>query len=160
MKKTKNQKNKRNRKTRQALLWVFGALAILIVVAVLIVVLNWQEPISDDYFVSDDTKIVLSMDDEMASFETGDYEPGITRIVYYHDGEKITNVKIFYEYENEDLAREAYNNISVDYFATSKRLNGKYIVMQAKTETFDGLTVEEMEDQVESMRAAGALLAE
>jgi len=147
----------RVRPARQTLIWMVAAFAGLLVIVGLILFFSRQEPIPDDYFVTDDKKIVLSLDKEIASFENGEFEPEFTRIVYYRDGDKISNVKVYYEYETEEEAREAYDKISIEEFATAKRLNGRYIVLQARGDTFEGLTVDEVQRQVESFRAAGAL---
>lgn len=139
---------------------VFGVLTFvaLVIVVVAIVKLNGRaEEIPE--FKTDETKIVMTMNAEMATFEESEYEPKLTHIVYFHDGEKITNVKVYYEYETEDEAREALDKITMDYYS-GKKLEGKYIVLQAKRDEYDGLTVEYMEEQYDYSKAAGIIINE
>ncbi len=160
--KKKVQKNKEKRVQKvdkKAIFWGILAALALAVVIVFIVVLNQEEPIDEGYFKTDETKIVMTMDDEMASFEDSEYEPGITHVVYLHDGNKITGVKVYYEYETDEEAGVAYDNLAMDYFV-SKRRNGRYIVLQARGDEYEGLTVEQIERQFENMKAAGALIVE
>ncbi|MDO4612357.1 MAG: hypothetical protein Q4B29_02785 [Candidatus Saccharibacteria bacterium] len=141
----------------KSIIWGLGAILLLVVVIVLIIFLNQPEKISDDYFVTDDTKIVMSFGEESMLIEDNEYEPGTTRWVYLHDGEKITDMKLYYEYENEAEAREAFDKVRND-FSTSKKLNGKYIVFDVKEETYEGATIENITKQAEDMQAAGLLL--
>ena len=145
-------------------MWLGGVAVVLLIIAVVvgIVLGNRQEPIADDYFMSDETKLVQSMPANVAAFEENEeYSPMVTHIVYYHgDGPEVTGVKVYFEYENEDRAQTANANITMDKksWSTGKRLNGKYIVFGVKGEQYDGLTVAQVSDNIASMEAAGGLL--
>ncbi|MDO4611838.1 MAG: hypothetical protein Q4B34_03190, partial [Candidatus Saccharibacteria bacterium] len=72
----------------------------------------------------------------------------------------ITSVKVYYEYVDEAWAAEAFDKVIVDDFATSKVLQGKYIVMDAKPEKFEGATVEDIRKTANDLEAAGATVEE
>lgn len=154
----KEQKKTRQKFDRKSLgLGILAFLALLVVIVTIIVLNNQEEVIPE--FKTNDMQIVMTMDEDMASYEESDFEPEITHIVYLHDGDKITNVKAYYEYRTEEEAKEAFNKLSMDYYS-GKKLAGKYIVLQAKKDKFSGLTVEEVEKQYSLMKAAGALVEE
>lgn len=148
----------KNRKRGVSIFWAVGAILALAVVIALIVVLNQPEKISQDFFVTDDTKVVMSIDGELSAMEEGEYEPEVTRWVYFHNGEKVTNVKVYYEYEDEEDAAEAFDNITMSEFVAGKVLNGKYIVLQMKDDELGDISLEDIREQVEAMEAAGVLV--
>lgn len=151
-------KRKRAKVDKQKIFWVCAAIVALVCVIVAIVNINQVEPIDDDYFTDSDTKIVATMDADTAGYDDTDWEPPITRIVYYVDGEgKIENMRIFYEYEDEETAREAIKNVDGSRFAVGKKLNGRYIIFQAKDSQYKGLTADELKRNLESMRDAEAI---
>ena len=144
--------------------WLGGIAVVLLIVVVIvgIVLGNRQEPITDGYFVSDETKLVQSMPASVAAFEENEeYSPSITHIVYYYGGgSEVTGMRVYFEYENEEQAVEANANISMEKknWSTGRRLNGKYIVFGVKGEQYSGLTVAEVRANIESMGAAGGLI--
>ena len=132
-------------------------MVVVAVVAIIIgAILGRQPEISDDYFVSDDTKLVLSLGSAVADFET-DYEPPMTHLVYDYSGDNITGMRIYFAYDNDDDAKEAFSHITVadKDWAITKRLSGKYIVFEVVKSKYDGLTTTEMRQNIESMQAAG-----
>ncbi len=154
---------KRENKTKErikAITLGIGAILVLVVTIVLIVIFNQPQEITGDYFTTDDTKIVIAMPEEITALESSEYEPEITRFVYFHDGTNITSVKVYYEYVDEARAAEAFDKVIVDDFATSKMLQGKYIVMDAKPERFEDATVEDIRKTANDLEAAGATVEE
>lgn len=161
--------NKKNEKKciKNKKWWFLGLVvtALLIVcLAIVLALVNVKneelEEIDDSYFVSSDSKMVLSMDDSMVQYETSEYEPGITRIVYYIDGDKVNNVKFFFEYISDEQAAEAYENISLDdkAWATSAKLNGKYIVIDTKESWYDDLTAKQVWNNIRSLHLVDAVV--
>lgn len=136
------------------------AVVVVTVVAIVIGVIVSQEPaLDDDYFVSDETKLVMSLNRDVAAFEEGTYEPEVTHLVYYYTGDEVTGMRIYFEYFTEAEAEVAFNNISMKdkNFATTKRRNGRYVVFDAVRARYEGMTVEQVEKNISSMRAAGGL---
>ncbi|MBQ2695213.1 hypothetical protein IJG04_01055 [Candidatus Saccharibacteria bacterium] len=151
---------KKNKLDKKALIISIVVAVIVLVVAVVLALVNMAPKIEDGYFVSDDSKLVVSMDKKMASFVEGEYEPDYTRIVYYYNGNNITGAKIFFEYEDEESAKLANENISVGEldWAIDKTLNGKYIVLQVKSSEYNGMTTEEVRSNIRQMEKAGVAL--
>lgn len=131
-------------------------LAVTIMVAVGVTI-GSPEQYNDDYFVTDGTKLVLSMDKEVASYEEGEYEPEYTHLVYYYLGNSIKSVRIFYEYDYAALAEEANQHIALTdkEWAISKKQSGKYIVFELAPTEFEGLTTNNVKEDILSMKAAG-----
>ena len=134
--------------------WMGFAFLALVVVVIAIVQVNQLEPIDSSYFVSDDSKIVASMDAEMAAFENSEWEAPMTYVVYYvgADG-KIENVRVFYEYNTEAEAREAMRYVGLGDFATQKKLNGRYIILQAKASQYEGTTADEIRENIRGLES-------
>ena len=159
----KNTKKKKGQK-KNLIIIIVAAIVVVILAVVAIVVMNSKlnvpEEINDDYFVSDNNKIVLSLDDKMASFLDGEFEPDITHVVYYCSGDRINNVKVFFVYDDEEEASAAYEGMGDDYekWASSKELNGKYIIFQDNQGSYEKLSAEEIRDDIEGMKAVNSAL--
>ncbi|MBQ6375421.1 hypothetical protein IJJ37_00590 [Candidatus Saccharibacteria bacterium] len=156
-------KSVRVRERGKMLVGIATIVVMLIVVVVILAVVSRQEPISEGYFRSDDTKLVLSLTPEVSAFELNEeYEPEVTRIVYFYDGNKVTGAKIYFEYADEEAARKAYDNTSMEgkTWATSRRLNGRYIVYSVKAEQYKDLTAEQVRENIAGMKAAGGVVEE
>lgn len=139
---------------------VVAVAAVVLLVAILVPTLIGKQPVDETLFDGGDNRLVVSMNSEMASFEDGEYEPEITRIVYYHDGNNVNKMEIYFEYATEDEAKAANDEITLDGkdWATGKRLNGRFIIFDVAAGQYQGLTVAQMQETIENMRAAGTLL--
>ena len=138
---------------------IFGILAAIIVILVVVIVaINLNPKIESSYFHTTDGKIVLTMEDEMFAPDESEWEAPIVHVVYYYGGEKVSGVKIFYEYENEATAKEAYENLEISEFAEGKSLNGRFIVMVARKEFYEDVLVSELKENVEVLEQSGALI--
>ena len=155
----------RSRRVRQRQNRIIGAVVIVAAILLAVVIalsLSGDRPVDESVFNGGDNRLVVSMSAEVASFEDGKYEPEVTRIVYYHNGKDITKMEIYFEYETEAVAKEANENISLEGkdWATEKKLSGRYIVFNVASGQYKGLSVEQMKETIENMRAAGTLLEE
>ena len=137
-KKTEREAGRRKFDFKSLVLGLLAFVALVVVIVAIVLLNNQPEEIPD--FKTNDTQIVMTMNAEMASYESSEYEPEITHIVYFHDGEKVTNVKA--------------PELSMDYFS-GKRVAGRYVVLQVERDKFAGLTVAEIEKQYSLMKAAG-----
>lgn len=135
------------------------AVAAVIAVVALVAGFSWREKYSTDYFVSDETKLVMGMDNEIASFEESEFEPAVTYVVYYYNGDTVRGMKVFFAYGSEAEAKEANKNIAMDgkEWAMNKNLSGKYIVFDVKKDQYEDLDVSLIRKMIESMREAGTL---
>ena len=134
-------------------------LVVIALVVTLIIILTRKEDYNEDYFVSDDYKLVVAMDKSIASYEKGDLEPDITYILYYYSGDDVNSVKVFFAYDSEEEAKEMDEKISLESkeWATSKKASGKYLVFDMAQDQFEGTTVSHIRDLIEDMKTAGTM---
>ena len=158
----KKQKQVRKQDGTRVVAIMIVALVFVVLLVSLIVGMGAMknEQYSDDYFVSDGSKLVLSLDKATTSFIDEDSELDVTHIVYYYSGGNIREVKIFFAYNDGDEAKTADEKIDEDYkeWAVSKEVNGKYLIFEVDQETLEGVTTEEIRDNIENMKAAGLAL--
>ena len=140
--------------------WILVGLAAVafVIVSVAIIVLNQVEKFDSSYFHDGDGKIVLTMNKYYAELDSSEYESDITHVVYYHDGNKVTNARAFYEYKDEAEAKEAFDNLSLGEFAEGKKLSGRFVVFSVKKQQYEDLTVEELKHNIELLKQIHALI--
>lgn len=160
MGKEKDKERASTRKKFDFKTWIFvGFLAVaLVFVIVAIVNFTHREKYDSSYFHDTDGKIVLTMGKDAAALEDSVYEPNITHIVYYYEGNNVTGVKAFYEYATEKEAEKAYEHLGLSDFADSKNLRGRFVVFQVKRAMYEGLSVETLRADIETMKAIDALI--
>ena len=154
---------RRQAKRRQKMIiGVVIAVAVVLLAVVIALTLSSKGEVNSSIFEPADDRLVISMGADVASFENGEYEPKVTRIIYYHNGKEITKAEIYFEYETEDEAKKANENIALagKDWATGKSLRGRFIVFDVASEQYNGLSVGQMKQTIEDMRAAGTLLEE
>ncbi len=125
----------------------------LVVIAVIIVAVVLLKPqkIDDNYFVSDENKDVITL--EVSEADSATTNLIRTHIVYTYADDKITSLKTYYEYENGDLANQAFENTkTINQNAESVDLNDKFIVVTAKSDQYESLTPSDIKQQAEAIR--------
>ena len=145
---------------RKTLIGVIAAVVALILVVIMIVILSLPEKFDSKYFHDTNNKIVLTMDNETSALDDSPYEASIIHLVYYHDGTKVNNMRVFYEYPDEDMAMTAIAELKMGDFAESRKLNGRFIVYQAAKSQYEGMTVEDVKNKVEQLKELDALILE
>ena len=136
-----------------------GIVVIAVVVVVVVVALmGGNGGINDDYFVSDDTKAVITFDGDEAEMMFGDDAPNKVHIVYTFDGDKVTSYKSYYEYGDSNAANEAKNKLSNEVSGLEDAyseivVNGKYLVLSAPESEYAEMTAESAKQQVELLKA-------
>lgn len=136
-----------------------GIVVIAVVVAVVVVALmGGNGGINDDYFVSDDTKAVITFDGDQASMIFGEGAPNKVHIVYTFDGDKVTSYKSYYEYSDNNAASEAKNKLSEEVSGLEDTyseivVNGKYLVLSAPESEYAEMTAESAKQQIELLEA-------
>ena len=140
--------------------WILVGLAVVALVFVIVAIVNFthRESYDSSYFHDADGKIVLTMGKDAAALEDSVYEPNVTHIVYYYEGDNVTSVKAFYEYKTEKEAKKAFEHLGLSGFADSKNLSGRFVVFQVKRAMYEGMTVEELKAGIEAMKAIEALI--
>lgn len=113
---------------------------VVIVVAAILATRGGTTKIDDSYFVTDDTKYVVTMD--------GDEEEGSATKVYYvfnHSGDKITGAAMYAEFENEDAAKAAFEEYKAENEDTTNvSVNGKYFIIKSEANEFEDYTLEDI----------------
>ncbi len=148
---------KTNNKT---IIGVVCAAVVLIVIVILLILflkpggVGFGGGLNDDYFVSDGTKLVLSLDKEDISTDEEEYAPNKLHQVYYYSGEKITGMSYFYEYADVAAAKAAYDHIKSESESEAKeiKLNGKYIEIVMDEGQFADTTTDEVKENIEFMK--------
>ena len=135
---------------KKFLLPVCCAVVAIVAIFLAIFVLKPQK-IDDNYFVSDENKDVITLEVSKADAATTNLIR--THIVYTYADDQITSLKTYYEYENNELASQAFENTkSINQNAESVDLNDKYIVVTAKSDQYDTLTPSDIKQQAEAIR--------
>ena len=140
--------------------WIMVCFAVIALVFVVVAILNFtpRESYDSSYFHDTEDRIVLTMGRDAAALEDSQYEPNITHIVYYYEGDKVTGVKAFYEYATEKEAETAFTNLTLGNFADSKYRSGRFVIFQVKKANYEGLTVEALRADIEQLKSIDALI--
>ena len=143
--------NLKNIKVDKKLLFVVACTAVVVVIVIVLVALFGTPKIEDSYFVSDENKDVITLEVSKADAATTNLIQ--THIVYTYADDQITSLKTYYEYENNELASQAFENTkSINQNAESVDLNDKYIVVTAKSDQYKSLTPSDIKQQAEAIR--------
>ena len=141
-----------NRKPNKNL--IIGVCAVLVIAAVAIVLAiifinKNKNGVNDSYFVSDNTKYVLSLDMEEDSEE--EYLPLKTHAVYFYKGNQITDLKTYLEYKDASSAKEAYDHVKENDGASYKEIyvDGKYIVLVSNETEYENTTASDVKEQID-----------
>ena len=139
---------RKNQKNNNLMAWVFVALFLLIVVsiAVILTLNNGSDPNTNEaFFVSDGTKYVVAS--EMGG--SGEDGEAISAYdVYYYSGNAITDHKAYFEFIDEEAAKEAlpdYQSLK-DNDIKSVEVNGRFIVFVAEPSQYEKITLDQVKE--------------
>lgn len=145
--------NKAKKDNKNLIIGICAAVVVVIVVVVAIILATrgGSAQLNDSYFVSDDTKYVLTLETENSEEE---YTPVKTHMAYFYSGDDVTDMKVYYEFTDEAAAKAA-----LDYYKESMEgedykdiaLNGKYIVVASNESAYEDLTANDVKQQIEFM---------
>ena len=120
---------------------------IIAVVAIVLGLKGGKPTLNDAYFVSDDTKYVLTID---TSDEEDESAPEKVHTVYTYSGDKITGAKVYYEYADAATAKSFVDTIKAETDSPdSVSVDGKYIIMVADESEYEDMTASDVKEQVE-----------
>lgn len=130
-----------------------SAIAIIaIVIAIVLVVKGGTFALNDDYFKSDDTKIVVEIAKESMEFDDNgvEYTPVKAYTVYTYTGDEITSMKAYADYTDAATAEKAFNALkaSNEELAAKAELSGKYIILNYSPEQYEGTTASMIKDSI------------
>lgn len=130
-----------------------GVLIIAVIVVAIIFATKGTTSLNDAYFVSDDTKYVLTVNSDDLDEEKTEITPIKTHLVYYYSGDAITGMTTYMEFADEATAKsaiEAYKSID-QTGVKSIYTNGKYIVVEMTEDQYAGVTASDVKQQIEFM---------
>ena len=133
---------------------IISVVAICVIIVVIVLSLN-KGAVSDDYFVSDDTKSVISL--SSSTTESGGGASVKTHVVYTYDGDKVTSLKTYFEYPSEEAAAAALESYKSQPEFKNVEQNGKYIIVTSDSSEYEGLTADDVKQQaaaIEKMQNA------
>ena len=135
--------------------------AVVVVIAIIVAIVlatrgggNGLSGLSDAYFVSDETKYVLTLDAEEIATESEEYTPIKTHMVYFYSGDEITDAKIYYEFADEATAKAAleyYKESLGDEEYKDITTSGKYLIITSNESEYEGITASDVKQQIEFM---------
>ena len=142
---------------KNKLIAIVSAAALVIVAVVVAIVLinkNKGEVLNDDFFKTSDKKIVLT-----TTTPNTNGDPTIAKKVhqvYNIDGDKITSLKVYSEFESEQAAKDA--DAKPEAKAAKEagqykdyKVDGKWIIITMKDEMYQSLTVEQLKMTAEAL---------
>ena len=161
MAESKAKKSKKNNKkdNKNLIACVCAAVAAVVIIVITIIAINANKGLSDAYFVSDDSKYVLTLDMSGADGESTDadeeeqYTPNKIHYVYTYSGDEITGLKYYYEYDDNGTAKSASEYIieqqGDDNSLSDIHADGKYVVATASEELYKDYTASDIKKQID-----------
>ena len=143
---TKRKSKSKTKNLMYPFLIIVGTVAIAAIVVLVLTLLHQPAP-NEEYFTSDDTKSVITMgtDDPTST----DHQ---THFVYEYDGDKVIGLKTYFEYQNTEAAKAAYESSkNLPEFKNSE-LNENFIIVTADPSQFEGLTADDVRQQEEAIK--------
>lgn len=114
---------------------ICGVVVAAIAVVVVLVIINKNKVPGDDYFVTDDTKIVIN---DTSISENSIFGSTSYHQVYKYSGDTITDLTTYYVYESEDDAKEALETIFKGVFGfENARVEGKNVIVVADKSDYE-----------------------
>ena len=140
-------------KHHKVLILTSALTAVAVVVVVIVVVSINHHPITDDYFVTDETKYVMTLTPETDEKKTPNSRGLVqTFYVYDRDGDTITGIKTYFEYVDEATAKTNYEKTKDQQEFKNAELNGKYIIVTMDKDQYKGLKTSDVEQQIENIQ--------
>ncbi len=132
-----------------------AAVAVVAIIVAIVMFARNSNTLSDDYFKSDDTKYVLTIDTDSMDIDTEgeEYIPVKTHVVYTYSGDEITGMKSYAEFSDAATAEKAFKQLqeSDEEEAKTAELNGKYIVFTNDASEYEELTTSDIKQRIEFM---------
>ena len=128
--------------------------AVIAITIIIVAIVVHNNKLDDSFFVSDGSKYVLTLESDDVSFEEDEHNPIKTHLVYFYSGDKITDLKAYYEYADSAAAKSAADYIKENYSDDEYEkvsVNGKYLIFTADKSEYEDLTASEVKEQIELM---------
>ena len=149
-------KSRKNNNNKNKMVGACAAVIVLVVIIVAVVIgISNANRLGDSYFVSDDSKYVLTYDIDPSTIEEGSegaqYAPLKIHAVYTYEGDKITGLKEYYEYKDSASAKSAFDSLksSSNDEKTEIAIEDKYVILTAPAEQYEGVSASTVKSQIE-----------
>lgn len=129
--------------------------AVVSIAIIIVAIVVHNNKLDDSFFVSDGSKYVLTLESDGTSSDD-EYTPIKTHLVYFYSGDKITELKAYYEYADSATAKSAADYIKENYSDDEYEkisINGKYLIFTADESEYENLTAPEVKEQIELMES-------
>ena len=137
---------------KNLIIGIGAIVTILIVLVIAIVLAARNSGISDSFFKSDNTKYVFTLEpEELSAIGEEDLTPEKAHMVYFYEGEKITDLKSYYLFSDENEATKAYSYFQengADGYKSIAR-DGKYVILTANPSEYENITTSNIKEQIE-----------
>lgn len=144
----------RKKTVNKNLLVAIGGLLIAVIVVVLLFIFvgGGMGGLNEGWFVSDDTKLVLTIESNPEMVAEDESIPINSHMVYTYSGDNITGFKIYYQYSDNEKAKKACETISANNsIYENVEQNGRYVVMTEKAEDYQYLKTSDIKQQIDFM---------
>lgn len=136
---------------RKYLLLCIALMVFVIIITISLLYALTPKPVDDSYFISDESKDVITLEVDKANSATTDLLR--THIVYIYENDRVKSLKTYYEYENNELASQALENIKeINKNAVDVYLDGKYIVVVSAEKQYENLNPSDIKQQAEAIK--------
>lgn len=151
-KKAKNNKN--SKKSKNIIIGaIVGVIALIVVVVLVVVLATRGGKLDDSFFVSDGSKYVATLDgSDTGMMDEDGVAPIKGHVVYFYSGDKVTDMKTYYEFADEASAKKAFDGLKeedTEEEGGTIELNGKYVIMTADASHYEGMTAADAKEQIE-----------
>ena len=147
--------NKKTKDNKNLIIGICAAVALIVVIIITVLVVNNQS-LNDDYFVSDGSKYVFTLETDEKDIEEGDeITPLKTHFVYTYEGDKVTGMKTYYVYADANAAKTAFDKMKEagGEEAQNFELSGKYIIITADEEEYKNRSASDIKKDIEFMES-------
>ncbi len=141
-----------NKKTLIAIGVAIIVAIIIAIIAILVINRGPNQIGGGNYFVSDDTKLVIPIDEgDRVTSDEEEPEPEKTYLVYFYNGDDITKFQTYQEYTNEETAQKALNyfqdTIAILFEEVSR--DGRYVTLTHEPSDYQWVTTNDVKQQIE-----------
>lgn len=129
--------------------FIFSSFIIVAAITWAILAISHRPIINDEFFVSDNTKTTITI----SSASPDSSSSHQTRVVYEYDGENVISMKTYFEYQDADAAKNAYESLKDLPEFKNAELNDKYIIVTADESQYKGLTASDVRQQADALKS-------
>lgn len=143
---------------KNLLIAIIGIVVAVIVVVVLVLIRNNSAELSESWFKSDGSKLVLTIESDPDMVSENEQTPINSHLVYFYSGETITSLKVYYQYENPVKAKTAYEVLHESNNGQYKDvlLDGRYVILVAVESEYEHLKSSDVKQQIDFMEMMNA----